>query len=181
MKSNPWMAMWEDTAAAWDWTDYLQNVENWSTEGMSLWTEMQDFVQANAAPRLWLEAAVTFAEAWDPVIRGWASAATPEARDAQKKAFRCLEKKHDEIREQMAAQKKEIARLKRSMGQKERTLNKSRQTVVQQRRDLTEKERQIKALESKMKQQAERLLQLEARAKSKPAVRHPGATGTASR
>lgn len=180
MRSDQWMAWWEETTSAWDWTDYLKNAEHWSTQGLDLWKEMQTLVQSTAAPQAWLEAATAMTEAWDAAIRSWGQATSPDAREAEQKALTQLTGERDAALAEAAAQKKEITRLKRSVTQKERSLSRNKQTVTEQRRDLTRKDRLIKTLEEKVKTQAERLLQLEARAKAAPAPSNGRATSKAS-
>ena len=178
MRSDQWMALWTDTAAACDWSDYLNNMGKWSNQSMAWWKEMQTLVQSNTIPQTWFEAAKAFTEAWDSAIQGWGQTSTPEDRDEQQQAIAELEKERDDAQKQLAAQKKEMANLKRNLTQ-------NKKTVTQQRSELEEKQLQIKDLEQKVEQQAERLLLLEAQAKSaskpaKPATSGQPATATAN-
>jgi len=169
MLSDQWMAMWKETTAAWDWTDYLKNVEQWSMQGMDLWKEMQVFVQSSAPPQAWFEAASAITEAWDTAIQGWGPAKTPDEREAEEQAMIQLERERDEAQQELAAQKKEVIRLKRSLAQKERSLNQSKKTVARQRTDINDRNKQIKVLEKKVAHQAERLLLRESQINTTPA------------
>lgn len=178
MRSDQWMNLWNETAAACDWNQYLKTVEQWSHQGMDWWKEMQSVVQSSTTPHLWIDTARAVADAWDAAINDWGSISSPEEREADKKAIERLEKARDAAQAELAAKKQELTKVKRSLAQKTRSLNQHKETVARQRSDLAEKKRQIAALEKKLAEQAERLRRLETAAGGKVSSSAPAGPRT---
>lgn len=162
MKNHQWMALWNEALTANGWTDYLKQTEQWSNQGMNLWTDLQAFIQTHAPSQIWINAALEFSDQWKAALKNWGATPLPRKTDVDEKEIVKLKIQRDDAQANLKAQKQEMTKLKRTITQKEKQLNKETATVDQQREALAEKDQQIRSLEARLEQQTTKLNMLEA-------------------
>lgn len=167
MKEKKNMTMWQDTLSAFDWTDHMQQTDQWFHQGKELWSAWQSFAQSCARPKLWIDAAMGVTTTWENTLKDWVGLVTPNRGADLEAQLADVERQRDKAQSELKRHKEELTKLRKTLDQKESALNQEQAMVVQQRQVLAESEKQIKNLEKKIETQAARLILLEEVSKKK--------------
>ncbi|BBO89616.1 hypothetical protein [Desulfosarcina ovata] len=173
MESDQWVALLEETMAAWDWNDYLKQAEQWSTQWIDSWTLLQPYAQVAPSIQIWMDAAMAFNDQWKMALQSWEKTTSSQQSDHNEKEIAELEEKYEAAQEKLKAQKQELTNLKRALTNKEKALSKKTATATQQLKEIGEKDKAIQTLEEKLNRQAAHLKTLEAQGPKSAPIKKP--------
>jgi DNA repair exonuclease SbcCD ATPase subunit len=165
MDTKQWNTLVNESIAACDMSDIIQQADEWFKQGFEYWKAWGAIASFYAAPQTWLEAAGGVPKTMDNYLKDWTRMYGLGRDSALEKDLAAHKRQAKKIDAALQKIKKEKATLKRTLTLKEKTLKAQRADIDQYQKRLREKEKEIQTLQAEVKVQAERLIKLEATGK----------------